>query len=239
MPGLWARLGAAVAPAVVPADAGPVPAVPAAVAAAVPDVGADVRADVGGTWTEIGVERPAMTVVGDRVFVDMSAARRPDATGTVVDATRILVTFPDAGTFLGVLRRRPSSAGPTAPRGTRSSPGRRSSTWQAAGPSGNRPVARVGRDHGRFRLELSRPRHGLAVGFATGTTTIRATFPGDVRRLGTLEDPGRRGLERRHRVAPHDPAPDPFPVHHLRVSSAAGRPVRASRFETTAVPRRS
>jgi len=189
MPGLWARLGAAVAPAVVPAVAGPVPAVPAALAAAVPDVGADVRADVGGTWTEIGVERPAMTVVGDRVFVDMSAARRPDATGTVVDATRILVTFPDAGTFLGVLQT------PTFIRWSNGTAWHkvftRPQVFDLAGAwsERNRPVARVSRDHGRFWLELSGARHGLAVGFATGTTTIRATFPGDVRRLGVLGTP--------------------------------------------------
>jgi hypothetical protein len=58
--------------------------------------------DVSGTWTDDGHARPVMTVAGSGVFVDMSFAHRPNATGSVLDATRILVTFPDDhNTYLG------------------------------------------------------------------------------------------------------------------------------------------
>jgi hypothetical protein len=145
--------------------------------------------ELNGTWTEFGIECPTVTVVNDRVLVDMSFARRPDATGTVLDATTILVTFPDAGTFLGVLRT------PTFLCWSNGS------SWQKVftGPQifdlqgawvdrNNQLVAHVRQGHGHVGLELrgSGPR---GVAFATGASTIRATFPGDVRRLGTLEAP--------------------------------------------------
>ena len=146
---------------------------------------------IGGTWTEFGIERPAITVVDDTVLIDMSFARRPHATGTVLDATRILVTFPDAGTFLGVLRT------PTFLSWSNGTSWQKVFTdpqiFDLAGSwvdRSNRPVATIGQSHGCFSLELGAPGlHGVA--FATSAATIRATFPGDVRRLGTLEAPHR------------------------------------------------
>jgi hypothetical protein len=144
--------------------------------------------DAGGTWTDVGLRRWPMTVVGNTVFVDMSHDRRPDATGTVLDASRILVTFPDDDTHLGTF---------VTPTYIRWSNG---SAWQKVftGPQafvveGNwadqsdRHV-RIGMFFGIFQLDLPGPGpHGAA--FATSATTIRATFPGNVTVTGTLRAP--------------------------------------------------
>jgi hypothetical protein len=159
--------------------------IPAARASSSPVLG------ISGTWTELGFERPTITAVNDTVLVDMSFARRPDATGTVLDATRILVTFPDAGTFLGVLRT------PTFLCWSNGSSWQKVFTdpqiFDLAGSwvdQSGRFAATIGQGNGRFSLDLGGPGlHGVA--FATSAATIRATFPGDVRRLGALEAPDR------------------------------------------------
>jgi hypothetical protein len=160
-------------------------AIPAARTASAP------APDISGTWTELGIERPAITVVNDSVFVDMSFAGRPDATGKVLDATRFLVTFPDAGTVLGVLRT------PTFLCWSNGSSWQKVFTdpqiFDLAGrwvDRSNRYVATIGQSHGCFTLGLAAP-GPPGVAFATSATTIRATFPGDDRRFGTLEAPNR------------------------------------------------
>lgn len=147
--------------------------------------------DISGTWTELGIERPAITVVDDAVLVDMSFAGRPDATGRVVDATRILVTFPDAGTFLGVLRT------PTFLCWSNGSSWQKVFTdpqiFDLAGRWVDRScqyVATIGQSDGCFDLSLAAS-GPPAVAFATSALTIRATFPGDERLFGTLEEPNR------------------------------------------------
>jgi hypothetical protein len=172
-------------------DAGPTDTVPAVATGAVPRPARTPAArapapDISGVWTELGIERPAITVVNDVVLVDMSFARRPDATGTVLDASRILVTFPDAGTFLGLLRT------PTFLCWSNGSSWQKVFTdpqiFDLAGSwvdLSSRSVVTIGQRHGCFSLDLGGPGpHGVA--FATGVGTIRATFPGDVRRLGSL-----------------------------------------------------
>jgi hypothetical protein len=151
--------------------------------------GAAPAPDVGGTWTEIGLERPTMTVADGTILVDMSAARRPDAVGTVLDATTIRVAFPDAGTFVGVLRTPTFIRWCNGVAWHKVFTGPQVLDLQGVWTHRNRPVAHVSGDDGRLRLDLSGPRPGLAVGFATGPATIRATFPGDVPRLGTLVTP--------------------------------------------------
>lgn len=163
------------------------PAIPAARTAPAPAPALDIS----GTWTELGIERPSITVVNDSVLVDMSFAGRPAAAGKVLDATRILVTFPDAGTFLGVLRT------PTFLCWSNGSSWQKVFTapqvFDLAGrwvDQSHRYVATIAQSDGCFTLGLAAP-GPPGVAFATSALTIRATFPGDVRRFGTLEAPNR------------------------------------------------
>jgi hypothetical protein len=58
--------------------------------------------DVNGPWTDNGSAKPVITNVGNVLVIDMSYARRPNATGSVIDdVASILVTFPDDNTYIG------------------------------------------------------------------------------------------------------------------------------------------
>jgi hypothetical protein len=57
--------------------------------------------DINGPWTDNGSAKPLITSVSNVLVIDMSYARRPNATGSVIDASSILVTFPDADTYIG------------------------------------------------------------------------------------------------------------------------------------------
>lgn len=56
-----------------------------------------------GTWTDGRTAGPRVTVWGDTIRVDMSAFHRPLATGSVLNPSVILVTFPDDRTHAGNL----------------------------------------------------------------------------------------------------------------------------------------
>lgn len=167
--------------------------------------------DASGTWTDVGLRRWPMSVVGNTVFVDMSHDRRPNATGTVLDASRILVTFPDDDTHLGTF---------VTPTFIRWSNG---SAWQKVftGPQvfdieghwidQNNGDVRIGMGFGLFQLDLPGPGpHGVA--FATSATTIRAAFPGNLIVTGTLRAPDlidwSSGVQWRFR-GPYTPSPGP------------------------------
>jgi hypothetical protein len=77
----------------------------AASAAALPATAVKARSalqfDINGPWTDNGSAKPLITSVSSVLVIDMSYARRPNATGSVIDASSILVTFPDADTYIG------------------------------------------------------------------------------------------------------------------------------------------
>ena len=60
--------------------------------------------DLRGTWASGGVPGPVISVVGSALSVDMSAYKRPTASGSIVDASDITVTFPDDKTYTGKLQ---------------------------------------------------------------------------------------------------------------------------------------
>lgn len=72
-----------------------------AVAAPGPDPASAPPFGVDGLWTGNGTEEHVVTAVNDTIFVDVRRPRRPDATGTVPDASRTLVSVPDDDTYLG------------------------------------------------------------------------------------------------------------------------------------------
>ena len=60
--------------------------------------------DLNGTWKSGGVPGPVISVTGPSIAVDMSAYKRPMASGTIVDKSDITVTFPDDHTYTAKLQ---------------------------------------------------------------------------------------------------------------------------------------
>ena len=60
--------------------------------------------NLNGTWASGGVAGPVISVNGPALSVDMSAYKRPTASGTIVDDSDITVTFPDDATYTGKLQ---------------------------------------------------------------------------------------------------------------------------------------
>jgi hypothetical protein len=60
--------------------------------------------NLAGTWASGGASGPVISRIGNALSVDMSAYRRPTASGNVVDAADITVTFPDDKTYTGKLQ---------------------------------------------------------------------------------------------------------------------------------------
>jgi hypothetical protein len=57
--------------------------------------------DINGPWTDNGSAKPVITTAAGAIVIDMSYAHRPTASGSVLDASSILVNFSDAGPYIG------------------------------------------------------------------------------------------------------------------------------------------
>jgi hypothetical protein len=93
--GVVALAAAATVVAGTPASAAPKPVTPTARAAAL------LPFNIDGPWTDNGSAKPIISSAGGVVLIDMSYAHRPTASGSVLDASSILMTFPDAGPYIG------------------------------------------------------------------------------------------------------------------------------------------
>ena len=62
-----------------------------------------LNVNINGRWTDVGIAKPIIEVNGSSVFVDMSYAGRPNATGSVVGPTKILVNFPGDNVYVGTV----------------------------------------------------------------------------------------------------------------------------------------
>ncbi len=60
--------------------------------------------DLNGTWASGGAAGPVISVTGSSISVDMSAYKRPTATGSILDASDIKVAFPDDTTYTAKLQ---------------------------------------------------------------------------------------------------------------------------------------
>jgi hypothetical protein len=134
--------------------------------------------DISGSWTDNGTAKPKITSVGNAVVIDMSYAHRPSASGAVIDASSILVTFPDAGTYIGTF---------SSPTFLRWSNG---STWQKVytgtmvfdlnanwtqGPT-DQHIAEAG---GYITITMTALHRPNAPGFAVGPARFVINFPDD------------------------------------------------------------
>jgi hypothetical protein len=61
--------------------------------------------DLNGVWQYNGVDGPVIAMSGNNLSVDMSAYKRPTATGIIIRGNTIKVTFTDDATFVGTLVR--------------------------------------------------------------------------------------------------------------------------------------
>jgi hypothetical protein len=144
--------------------------------------------DVNGLWTDNGSAKPVFTVVNNTVVIDMSFAHRPNATGSVISATSILVTFPDADTYIGTFQ---------TPGFLRWSNG---ATWQKVytGPTvidlnttwtDGQTRHHITQVNGLLTVNMAESHRPNGVGFAVNATTIQVTFPGDGTYSATLQAP--------------------------------------------------
>jgi phospholipase C len=60
--------------------------------------------DLRGAWASGGVAGPIVSMAGNSISIDMSSSHRPQASGSVLDSTKISVNFPDDKTYTGVLQ---------------------------------------------------------------------------------------------------------------------------------------
>ena len=60
--------------------------------------------DLNGTWAIGSVPGPVISVSGNSLSVDMSASKRPTATGSILDRSDITVNFPDDKTYTAKLQ---------------------------------------------------------------------------------------------------------------------------------------
>jgi hypothetical protein len=134
--------------------------------------------DVNGHWTDNGTAKPVITTAAGAIVIDMSYAHRPNATGTVLDGSSVLVTFPDADTYIGTF---------LAPTVLQWSNG---SVWRKvfSGPlvfglnenwTDGRTDQHIFEANGYLTINMSATHRPNAVGFAVSPSMFRVSFPDD------------------------------------------------------------
>jgi len=146
--------------------------------------------NINGPWTDNGSAKPNITAASNVLVIDMSYAHRPSATGAVIDASSILVTFPDAGTFIGTF------AAPTVLRWSNGS------VWQKVytGPTvidlndnwtDGLTAHHISQVNGFITVNMSADRRPNATGFAVSPSRFLVHFPDDPDTVfATLQAPG-------------------------------------------------
>jgi hypothetical protein len=170
------------------------PDTPSTTGTALPDAGLDPSAaalratavkatstlqfDINGPWTDDGSAKPVITNVSTALVIDMSYARRPNATGSVIDVSSILVTFPDDNTYIGTF------VTPTLLRWSNRSTWRKvysdpmlfdlNDDW-----TDGRTTQHIRQANGFITVEMSSVRRPNAPAFAIDPGTFVVSFPDD------------------------------------------------------------
>lgn len=134
-----------------------------------------------GTWFYSGKGIP-VSLRGDRVTVNMSAFRRPTATGRMLSPTQLRVTFPDDGTFVGTLdgQGQISWNNSTVWQATQFA-----GTWQHEGKWGPQ-IQQLGDN---LRVDMSRYSRPTALGNVTSPGRASVQFTDDATHTATLTGP--------------------------------------------------
>jgi hypothetical protein len=140
-----------------------------------------VCSSIKGTWFYNGTGIP-VSQSGDRLRINMSAFRRPNATGRILSDTQIEVTFPDDATFIGTL----DGAGKiTWNNDTVWQATRFAGTWRYEGNIGPK-ISQVG---DRLRVNMSHYGRPIAQGTITSPSVASVVFPDDATHTATLVSP--------------------------------------------------
>ena len=142
-----------------------------------------------GKWAYEGAGGPVVRQSRDRITVNMSRYRRPNAIGRVINSSTIEVNFPDNGTFTGTLDGQGNlnwnngtswqSIGSTNFAGAWDYLGR-------LGPNVNSVAQRDGTN--KLQIDMRRYSRPMATGTATGAIAT-VNFPDDTTVTGTLVTP--------------------------------------------------
>lgn len=142
-----------------------------------------------GPWTDNGPAKPIITIAANQVVIDMSYARRPNGVGTVLDGTSIVVTFPDADTYIGTF------LSPTVLRWSNGAQWQKvytgptviglNTTWTDG--STRHPIAQA---NGYLTVNMRALNRPNGAGYIVNASTIRVTYPGFGTYTGTLKTPG-------------------------------------------------
>jgi hypothetical protein len=149
--------------------------------------------NLNGFWTDYGTARPSISTSNGNVFVNMSYAHRPTGTGVVVDATTIVVTYPDAGTLIGklqttnVIHWSDNSTWAKVYSGqTTFSLGQ---TWWDR-PERSAGFAKIRPENGYLTVDMSGYHRPNAFGFVISPTTFFVRFPDNAAYVGTITEIG-------------------------------------------------
>lgn len=146
--------------------------------------------DLHGAWASGGVAGPFISVTGNTISIDMSAARRPTASGRVLDSTHISVHFPDDKTYTGVLQAPNVIHWSNNSSWTKVPPIQTvidlNGGWMSGGVLG--PIITM---HGNsISVDMSALKRPTAAGTVIDGSNISVTFPDDRTYSGVLQPPG-------------------------------------------------
>lgn len=145
--------------------------------------------DLKGAWASGGVAGPFISRTGNSLTIDMSALKRPTATGSVLSSTEISVHFPDDKTYTATLQA------PNVIKWSNSTSWTKvaaiqtifdlNGKWMSGGVLG--PIVTV---HGNsISIDMSSLKRPTATGTVITSSSISIHFPDDKTYTATLEKP--------------------------------------------------
>jgi hypothetical protein len=141
-----------------------------------------------GQWAAGGVAGPVVSVTGNALSIDMSALKRPTATGTITDSSHISVNFPDDKSYTGTLEAPGTilwSNNSTWTNVAIQPEFDLNGQWAAGGVPG--PVISV--NGNALSIDMSALNRPTATGSITSSSTLTVNFPDDKTYTAKLEPP--------------------------------------------------
>lgn len=147
--------------------------------------------DLNGTWASGGIPGPHISVNGAAISIDMSAYGRPKASGTILDASDITVTFPDDNTYTGKLQppatiQWSNNSAWTKVAVSTSTLVDLNGQWASGGVLG----PQISVDGKKISVDMSFYNRPAASGSILDFADITVTFPDDKSYTGKLQLPG-------------------------------------------------
>jgi hypothetical protein len=146
-----------------------------------------VCSPIKGTWSYDGKGIPIGQEVSrpDRIFVNMSAFRRPTARGRILSLTQIEVNFPDDGTFVGTLDGQGKISWNN---GTQWQATIFNGSWFYEGKRGPN-ISKASASDNRLKIDMSKYNRPTAFGDKTSPSQATFEFTDDATHTATLVSP--------------------------------------------------